>query len=81
MGQRSVRWRRVGGAVIEATLSLPSKLYAIASEIAPTDFRMLPSTRFGPSNRVRMPSMKVILRREQSNRGGLGEQGAMAYRK
>jgi len=54
--------------MIETTLSLDNpfaKLYAIASEIATTEFRMLPSTRFAPSNRVRMSSMKVIWRREQ----------------
>jgi hypothetical protein len=70
--------------MIETTLSLniPSaKLCAIASEIAPTDFRMLPGTRFAPSNRVRMSSMTVIWRRKQSYRGGSGEQGAMTYRK
>jgi hypothetical protein len=70
--------------MLETTLSLqisPSKLYAIASEITPTDFRMLPSARFGSSNRVHMSSMKVIWSREQSNSGGLGEQGTMTYRK
>jgi hypothetical protein len=70
--------------MIEATLSLdiPSaKLYAIAPEIATTEFRMLPSTRFVPSNRVCMSSMKVIWRREQSYRGGSGEQGTTTYRK
>jgi excisionase family DNA binding protein len=63
--------------MIGTTLGLhirSSKLYAIASEIAPTEFRMLPTTRFAPSNRVRMSSMKVIWRREQLNRGGSGEQ-------
>jgi hypothetical protein len=58
-----------------------SELYAIASEIALTEFRMLPSTRYAPSNRVRMSSMKVIWRREQLNRGGLGEQGTTTDRK
>jgi hypothetical protein len=63
-------------------MDIPSaKLCAIASEIATTEFRMLPSTRFAPSNRVRMSSMKVIWRREQSHRGGSGEQGTMTYRK
>ena len=55
--------------MIETTLSLdiPSaKQYAIACEIATTEFRMLPSTRFAPSNQVRMSSMKVIFRGEQS---------------
>ena len=50
-GKHGVRWRQ--GVMIESTLSLdiPSaKLYAIASEIATTEFRMLPSTRFAPSN-------------------------------
>jgi excisionase family DNA binding protein len=67
--------------MIETTLSLdiPSaKLYAIASEIAATEFRMLPSTRFAPSNRVRMSSMKVMSRCGQSYRGGSGEQGPTA---
>jgi hypothetical protein len=62
--------------MIETTLGLhiPSaKLYAIASEIATTEFRMLPSIRCTPSNRVRMSSMKVIWRREQPHRGGSGE--------
>jgi hypothetical protein len=70
--------------MIETTLGLniPSaKLYAITSEIAPTDFRMLPSTRLAPSNRVRMSSMTVIWCRKQSYRGGSGEQGTMTYRK
>jgi hypothetical protein len=59
--------------MIETTLSLdiPSaKLYAIASEVATIEFRMLPSTRFAPSNRVRMSSMKVIWCREQSQESG-----------
>ena len=64
------------------SLHIPSsKLYAIAYEIAPTEFRMLPSTRFAPCNRGRMSSMKVIWRREQLNRGGSGEQGTTTYRK
>jgi hypothetical protein len=40
-----------GEGMIETTRSLqisPSKLHAIASEIALTDFRMLPNTRFRP---------------------------------
>jgi hypothetical protein len=63
-------------------LHIPSsELYAMASEIAPTDFRMLPNTRFGSSNRVRMSSMKVKWRRERLDRGGLGEQRTMTCRK
>jgi hypothetical protein len=63
-------------------LHIPSsELYAMASEIAPTDFRMLPNTRFGRSNRLRMSSMKVNWRRERLDRGGLGEQRAMTCRK
>ena len=59
--------------MIETTLSLDirsAKLYAIASEVATIEFRMLPSTRFAPSNRVRMSSMKVIWCREQSQESG-----------
>jgi hypothetical protein len=70
--------------MIETAPGLPipsSELYAMASEIAPTDFRMLPNTRFAPSNRVRISSMKVIWRCEQLNRGGSGEQGTTTYRK
>jgi hypothetical protein len=70
--------------MIGTTLGLhipSSKLYAIASEIALTEFRMLPSTRCVPSNRVRMSSMKVIWRREQLNGGGSGEQATTTYRK
>jgi hypothetical protein len=48
-------------------------LYAIASEIASTDFRVLPNNRFGRSNGVRVSSMKVNWRREQLDR----EQGTM----
>jgi len=76
VGPQSFHWRR--RVMIGTTLGLhipSSKSYAIASEIAPTQFRMLPSTRFAPSNRVRMSSMKVIWHREQLNRGGSGEQG------
>ena len=65
VGLRSFRWR--WGVAIGTTLGLhipSSKLYVIASEIAPTEFRMLPSTRFAPSNRVRMSSMYVIWPRE-----------------
>jgi hypothetical protein len=41
------------GVMIRTTrgLHIPSsELHAIASEIAPADFRMLPSIRFDPSN-------------------------------
>jgi hypothetical protein len=70
--------------MIETTLSLdiPSaELCAIASVIATIEFRMLPRTRLAPSNRVRMSSMMAIRHREQSHRGGSGEQGTMTYRK
>ena len=68
-GQPSVRWGWVGLGMIETApgLHIPSsELYAMASEIAPTDFRMLPNTRFGRSNRLRMSSMKVNWRRERT---------------
>jgi hypothetical protein len=70
--------------MIETAPGLPipsSELYAMASEIAPTDFWMLPNTRFGRSNRVRMSSMKVNWRRERLDRVGLGEQRTMICRK
>jgi hypothetical protein len=38
----------------------PSKLYAIASEIAPAEFRMLSNTRGARSHRIRTSSVKFI---------------------
>jgi len=59
-------------------LHIPSsELHAIAPEISPTDFRMLPSIRFDPSNTVGMASMKLIWTREKPWR--MEEHGTMTY--
>ena len=75
-GKQSVRWRQGDDRNHAKPGNSSAKLYAIASEIATTEFRMLPSTRFAPSNRVRMSSMKVIWPRAVT-----GERGTMTYRK